>query len=142
MWLTLTRRRVSYLVSHKSMPLLHYLRLFGKEKAYRDTIILGVLFLVSFFFLALGVILFEIHSVNFSQNLIIHFDFFQGITFLSDTNWVYRTMFLSVLIGFLNLFLAWFFLRRQVFLSYLFGGATVLFSLLIFSALLVIIAVN
>ena len=128
--------------NRKNMPLLHYLRLFGKEKAYRDIIILSGLFLASLLFLGLGVILFEIRSVNFSKNLIIHFDFFQGITFLGDTGWVYRTLSLSGLIGLLNFSLAWFFLYRQIFLSYLFAGATALFSLLIFSALLVIISVN
>ncbi|MDP3956388.1 MAG: hypothetical protein Q8P97_00135 [bacterium] len=120
------------------------MKIFGKEnaRAYRDIIILGGLFLTSFFFLGLGVILFEIHSVNFSKNLIIHFDFFQGITFLGDIGWVYRTIFLSGLIGLLNFLLAWSYLRRQVFISYLFAGVSVLFSLLIFSALLVIISVN
>lgn len=111
-------------------------------EAYRDIIILGGLFLASLLFLGLGVILFEIRSVNFSSNLIIHFDFFQGITFFGDTGWVYRTVSLAGFIGLLNFLLAWFFLHRQIFLSYLFAGTTVLVSLLIFSALLVIISVN
>jgi len=124
------------------MPLIKYLKLFSEEKAYLNAAIVYGLFSASLLLLGLGVILFEIYSINFSKNLIIHFDFFQGITFLGDTGWVYRTMFLSGMVVFINLFLSWFFMRRQIFLSYLFAGATFLFSLLIFSSLLVIIANN
>lgn len=111
-------------------------------KEYRDLLIMGGLFLVSFFFFGLGLVLFEIRAVNFSDNIIIHFDFFQGITLIGSVGRVYEIISLAGLIQCLNLFLAWFFLHRHLFVSYLLAATTLFFSGLIFIELLVIISVN
>lgn len=110
--------------------------------ARRDIIVMGGLILAGVLLLALGVIIFEINVVNFSDEIILHFDFFQGITLVGGTEKIYQIFILAGLIEFFNISLTWFFLRRHVFLSYLFSATSLLFSGLIFAALLVIIANN
>lgn len=110
--------------------------------ARRDILVMSGLILAGVLLLALGVIIFEINVVNFSGEIILHFDFFQGITLVGGAEKVYRIFILAGFVEFLNISLAWFFLRRHVFLSYLFSATSLLFSGLIFTALLVIMAVN
>jgi hypothetical protein len=111
-------------------------------KEYRDILIISGLFIVSLILFGLGLVLFEIHAVNFSDNIIIHFDFFQGITLIGGADKVYEVVSLAGLIQCLNMFFVWFFLKRQLFLAYLLASATLFFSGLIFIELLVIISVN
>lgn len=127
-----------------AMPIFHNLRtpLAGGLKINRDILVLAGLFVTSFLFLTVGFIFFEIRSVNFPSAIILHFDYFQGVNFISDVNWVYRTVFLALLIQVINFVLAWLLKTREVFLAYMFAIFTLLISGLIFVALLVIISVN
>jgi len=122
----------------KKARVFHEVNIKGRQNIF----VVGGLISAGVFLLILGIILFEINVVNFSNELILRFDFFQGITMVGGVEKVYQIFFLVGLIEFINISLAWFFLRRQIFLSYLFAATSLFFANLIFSTLLVIITVN
>ncbi|HEY4523453.1 MAG TPA: hypothetical protein VJK04_01095 [Candidatus Paceibacterota bacterium] len=122
----------------KKARVFHEVNIKGRQNIF----VVGGLISAGVFLLILGIILFEINVVNFSNELILRFDFFQGITMVGGVEKVYQIFFLVGLIEFINISLAWFFLRRQIFLSYLFAATSLFFASLIFSTLLVIITVN
>jgi len=103
---------------------------------------LRVVFGLSFFILFFAFIFGYVKLGNVSAPLIIHFDAYKGIDLLGDRASVIEILISATVMVLLNLFLADFLYRRERFLSYIFGFASLGLAALILIAIGVIVSVN
>lgn len=103
---------------------------------------------IALIFAASAVILFvaglvtAVNLYNVNNLLVIHFDSFRGADFFGDRTDVFEIVFTAIAVLIINLFLANEFYHREKFLSYVLAVGTFIFSVLILTAVNVIISIN
>lgn len=106
-----------------------------KDKYLRITAAIGV------FILFLTTVIFSFAG-PFNEQLILHFDSYNGIDLLGGKWQIFGVLFAALAILIINFCLSDFLYSRDRFLSYLFVFSGLLFSVLILTAVSVIIYVN
>lgn len=101
-----------------------------------------LLFLASFTILVIALGVAYVKLADHDALLILHFDTYRGIDFLGSKFDVFNIIFVGMGLTVLNYLIARNLFRKDPLWAQLLAGASVFFSLLIFIALLVIIAVN
>jgi|GEM_PF-529168 len=102
---------------------------------------LRIIAALSVFVLLLAAIIFAAAG-PFNNSLILHFDSYNGIDLLGGVWQVFGVLFAALVILAVNLYLSDFLYSRDRFLSYLFVFSGLLLSILILTAVSVIIYVN
>jgi hypothetical protein len=97
---------------------------------------------LSLFILLVSTLIFYVGEDSMTSPLTIHFDAYKGINFLGSKIQVYGIIISALVMVLINLFLAGFIYRRERFLSYIFGFASLELSILILIVIGVIISVN
>ncbi len=77
-----------------------------------------------------------------SQSLIIHFDIYKGIDFVSSKEAVFAFLIMVLIMMLINLVLSEFVYNRERFLSYLFAYLTLIISIFSFIVIIVVNSVN
>ncbi len=101
-----------------------------------------LLFLAAFVILVFALGIAYVQLADHDALLILHFDTYRGIDFLGSKFDVFNVLYVGVGMIILNYLIARGLSKRSMVLAQILAGASVLFSLLIFIAVLVIISVN
>lgn len=101
-----------------------------------------IIFGVSFGILVLTGIIAYLNLAEITTPLIIHFDAYKGIDFLGNKIDVFNILIVAGVIFLINLILAELIFDRQRLLSFNFAFVSLVVSVLIFIAILVIISIN
>ena len=101
-----------------------------------------LLFLSAFIILIIALGIAFVQLADHDALLILHFDTDRGIDFLGSEFDIFNVLFVGIGMIILSYLIARGVSKRDVILAQILAGASVLFSLLIFTAVLVIISVN
>ena len=107
-----------------------------KEKTLIIFLIIGGIFMLS----SLGLLYFN--SSNLIPPIIIHFDSYQGVSFLGTLTDLWSIWLVGFIMIIINFGLSEVFFYRERLLSYLFVGTNIIIALLVLIILAVIISVN
>ena len=118
---------------------------FARDQAHISYIIhLSIFYALGLLFLLIGLIAISAHfsDIKNDSQIILHFDFYNGIDVVGEAIVLYKILGLSGAVFALNVCLAYVLFARDKFLSYMLALGTLLFCVLIFTALAVIILNN
>lgn len=82
-----------------------------------------------------------VNTLAASNVLAIHFDAFKGVDFFGSRGDIFNIMIIAAIVWAINAVLAELMYHREKFLSYVIGGATLLYMVLIFLAVGAIISI-
>ena len=82
-----------------------------------------------------------VNTLDAANVLAIHFDASKGVDFFGGKGDIFNIMIIAAIVGGINAVLAELMYRREKFLSYVIGGATLLYMVLIFLAIGAIISI-
>src|SRR5947207_10136029 len=104
--------------------------------------VLGLIFGVGFFVLAVAAGLFYFRFFKISSPLVIHQDVYRGVDVLVPKSYFLKIIGVAFVVYLINIFLASHTFEKEKFLSYLLGIATVVVNMLVLIAAVVLINGN